>query len=90
MDGLYNYRLQEPIFRTYPQELDEEQLSRVARNYVFLCETSIGGPWKIDLFKTNLIKEEFGRRGKPELFEVAESFISEVFEALVGSGVLLL
>jgi len=40
-----------------------------------LCETSLGGPWKIDLFKTNLIKEEFARRRKLELFEVAEGFI---------------
>ncbi len=75
MDGLYNYKVQEPIFREYLQELDDEQLSSVARDYVFLCETSIGGPWKIDLFKTNLIKEEFARRGKLELFEVAETFI---------------
>jgi hypothetical protein len=35
----------------------------------------IGGPWKIDLFKTNLIKEEFEPRGKVELFEVAEAFV---------------
>ena len=40
-----------------------------------LCETSLGGPWRIDLFKTNLIKEEFARRRKLELFEVAEGFI---------------
>ena len=68
MDGLYNFNVQGPIFREYLQELDDEQLSRVARDYVFLCETSFAG--KIDLFKTNLIKEEFGRRGKLELFEV--------------------
>ena len=46
-------------------ELDDEQLSRVARDYVFLCETSIGGPWKIDLFKWNLAREEFGNRRSP-------------------------
>jgi len=63
------------IFREYLHELDDEELSREARNHVFLCETSLGGPWEIDLFKTNLIKEEFARRGKPELFEVAEKFI---------------
>ena len=51
------------------------ELSREARNHVFLCETSLGGPWNIDLFKISLIKEEFGRRGKLELFEVAENFI---------------
>ena len=75
MDRLYNYKVQEPIFRDYLHELDDDQLSNVARDFVFLCETSIRGPWKIDLFKTNLIKEEFERRGKPELFEVAEKFI---------------
>ena len=75
MDGLYNYRVQGPIFTEHLQKLDDEELSREARNHVFLCETSIGGPWKIDLFKTNLIKEEFSRRGKLELFEVAEIFI---------------
>ena len=75
MDGLYNYKVQEPIFREYLQELDDDELSREARNHVFLCETSLGGPWKIDLFKTNLIKEEFARRGRLELFEVAETFI---------------
>ena len=74
MDGLYNYKVQEPIFREHLQKLDDEELSREARNHVFLCETSPGGPWQINLFKTNLIKEEFERRGKPELFEVAESF----------------
>jgi hypothetical protein len=75
MDGLYNFTVQEPIFREHLQELDDEELSRAARNHLFLCETSIGGPWRIDLFKTNLIKEEFARRGKSELFEVAEGFI---------------
>jgi hypothetical protein len=75
MDGLYNYTVQGPIFRAYLQELDDEELSREARNHVFLCETSLGGPWKIDLFKRNLTKEEFGRRGKLELFVVAEKFI---------------
>ena len=75
MDGLYNYKVQEPIFREYLQEVDDEQLSRVACDYVFLCETSLAGPWKIDLFKTNLIKEEFARRGKPEVFEVVQNSI---------------
>lgn len=62
-------------FREYLHELDDEELSREERNYVFLCETSLGGPWKIDLFKTNLIKEEFERRGKLAVFEVAEKLI---------------
>ena len=66
---------QGPIFREYLQKLDDEELSREARDFVFLCKTSIGGPWKIDLFKTNPIKEEFERRGKVELFEVAEAFV---------------
>jgi hypothetical protein len=64
MDGLYNYKVQEPIFKEHLQKLDDEELSREARSLVFLCETSIGGPWKIDLFKTNLIKKAFVRRGK--------------------------
>jgi len=68
MDGLYNFKEQEPIFREHFQALDDEELSSVARDFVFLCQT-------IDLFKTNLIKEEFERRGKQELFEVAEKFI---------------
>jgi hypothetical protein len=46
-------------------DFDDEELSRVERDYVFLYETSLGGPWKIDPFKTNLINEEFGRRGSP-------------------------
>ena len=75
MDGLYNYKVQEPIFKEHLQKLDDEELAREARSHVFLCETSLGGPWKIDLFKTNLIKEEFERRGKVGLFEFAEAFI---------------
>jgi hypothetical protein len=75
MDGLCNYKIQGPIFREHLQKLDDDELSREARNHVFLCETSIGGPWKIDLFKTNLIEAEFERRGKLELFEEAETFI---------------
>ena len=75
MDGLYNFTVQEPILREYLQELDDEELSREARNHIFLCKTSLGGPKEIDLFKANLIKEEFERRGKLELFEVAEKFI---------------
>ena len=67
MDGLYNFTVQEPIFRDYLQELDDDQLSNVARDFVFLCKTSIGAPWRIDLFKTKLIREEFVRRGKPQL-----------------------
>ena len=47
----------------------------MARDYAFLCQTSIDGPRKIDLFKTNLIKEEFARRGKPEVFEVVQNSI---------------
>jgi hypothetical protein len=70
-------------FRKYLQELDDEELSSEARNHVFLCETSLGGSWRIDLFKTNLIKEEFERRGELELFEVAEKFIFEFFEAFI-------
>ena len=54
MDGLYNYKVQEPLFREYLQELDDEELSREARNPVFLCETSLGGPWEIDVFKTDV------------------------------------
>jgi hypothetical protein len=70
-----DFTVQEPTFRECLQELDDEQLSSVARDYVFLCQTSLGGPWKLDLFKTNLLKEEFERRGKLELFEVAEKFV---------------
>ena len=62
MDGLFNYKVQEPIFRVYLHELDDDQLSNVARDFVFLCKTSIGAPWRVDLFKTNLIREEFVRR----------------------------
>ena len=83
MDGLYNYKVQEPLFREYLQELDDEELSREARHHVFLCETSLGGPWEIDVFKTNLIKEVFGRRGRPR--RCRESYF-ELFEALVGFG----
>ena len=36
MDGLYNYKVQEPIFREYLRQ----QLSGMARDYVFLCETN--------------------------------------------------
>jgi hypothetical protein len=75
VDGFYNFIVQEPIFREHLQGLDSEELSRVARDYVFLCETSLGGPWKIDVFKRDLIREEFVRRGEPELFEVAENSI---------------
>lgn len=69
---MYNYKVQEPIFR-HLQGLDE-QLSRMARNYLFLCQT----PWKIDLFKTTLIKEEFGSPwDSPNVY-------SEVFVGLSG------
>jgi hypothetical protein len=86
MDGLYNFKVQEPIFRDYLQGLDDEELSRETRNHVFLCETALGGPWKIDLFKTNLIKEEFERREKLELFEVAEKFILNSLKHGAGSS----
>jgi hypothetical protein len=55
--------------------MNDERLSGMARDYVFLCETAIKGPWKIDVFKQDLIREGFARRGEPELFEVAENFI---------------
>jgi hypothetical protein len=42
---------------------------------VFLCKTSLGAPWEIDVFKGNLIREEFARRQKVELFGIAENFI---------------
>jgi hypothetical protein len=71
MDGLYNFTVQEPIFREYLQEIDDEELSREARSHV---ETLLRRP-KIDLFMTILIKEEFACRGKMELFEVAEKFV---------------
>ena len=82
MDGLYNYKVQEPIFREYLRELGEEQLLRVARDYVFLCETSLGGPWKIDVFRRDVIREEFPRRGEPEFFEVADNFIRNSLKRL--------
>jgi hypothetical protein len=66
--------------------LNDEKLSSVARDYVFHSATWLGGPWKIGLFKRNLNKKEFDRRGKSELFEVAESFIPRSFEALVTRG----
>ena len=31
MDGFYNFTVQEPIFREYLEELDEEQLSRCSK-----------------------------------------------------------
>jgi hypothetical protein len=71
----YNFKVQEPIFREYLRRMDHVELSSMARDYAFLCQTSIDGPWKIDLFKTNLIKEEFARRGKPEVFEVVQNSI---------------
>ena len=56
------------------------------RDYVFLSTTSLGGPWKIDLFKRNLIQRRVRSSGKSELFEVAESFILRSLEALVTRG----
>jgi len=44
--------------------MDDEELSGMARDYEFLCETAINGPWKIDAFKRNLIREEFCQRGQ--------------------------
>lgn len=38
MDGLYNYKVQEPIFREYLQELDEEQLSRGGTRFFDVAE----------------------------------------------------
>jgi hypothetical protein len=75
MDGLYNYKVQEPIFREYLQGMDDEELSSMARDFVFLCETAINGPWKIDAFKRDLIREEFSQRGKSELFQITQDFI---------------
>ena len=74
MDGNYNYKVQEPIFREYLQGMDDENLSGIAQDYIFLCETSIGGPWKIE-FSNGLIQEEFSQLGKLELFQIAQDFI---------------
>ena len=88
MDGLYNYKVQKPIFRQYLQEMSDEQLSSMVRDGVFLCETSLGHPWKTNLFKTNLSKRNSVAEGS-RTFRSRRKVYSEIFEALVGLGVLL-
>ena len=75
MVGWIDRNVEEEIFREYLQEMHDAELSRVARHYVFLCQTSLGGPWKIDVWKRDFIHEECSRRQKPELYQQAEEFI---------------
>ena len=65
MDGLFNLKIQEPIFRELLQEMDDAKLASFARDFVFMCQTALNGPWAIDEFKREAIREESCRRGRP-------------------------
>lgn len=86
MVGLYNRLAEEPIFREYLQELDDDQLGRVARQYVFLCETALHGPWDIDVWKRDAARDEFQRRHRSQLFEEAERFILDSLDKPPGGS----
>lgn len=77
MDGLYNRKIHEPIFKEHLQNISDAELAREARSYVFMCNTALNGPWAIDEWKRKAIQEESCRRGRPEIYQEAERFILE-------------
>ena len=75
MAGWTDAKVEEEIFREYLEGMNDAELSRVARHYVFLCQTSLGGPWKIDVWKRDFVHQECSRRQKPKLYQQPEEFI---------------
>jgi hypothetical protein len=55
--------------------MGDAKLASFARDYAFLCKTTLNGPWAIDEFKREASREECCRRGRPEIYGEAERFI---------------
>ena len=69
-------------------EMTDDRLEKEARDYVFLCETSLGGPWEIYAWKRDFVRDELERRGQGERYERAEArIVTEVeLRGLSGRG----
>jgi hypothetical protein len=80
MDGLYNFTVHEPIFREYLQELDDEELSREARNHAFSARLPLAA-----LGRLTCSRQIWSKRNSVAERRCRE-FYSELFEALVGFG----
>jgi len=57
--------------------MDDAKLASFARDYIFMCQTTLNGPRAIDEFKREASRKECRRRGRPEIYEEAERFILE-------------
>ena len=65
----------EPLFRHAILQMSDEALESEARGWVWLCETSLDGPWAEDVWHRDCIREEFERRGRLDNFLRAEQRI---------------
>ena len=70
----------EPIYREILREMDDKELESRATRDIWLCETTLGGPWTEDVWHRVCVKQECERRGEPEIFERAKRRVLRVLE----------
>lgn len=87
MVGYLKEDIEQAIYREYIQEMSDDRLEEEARDYNWLCETSLGGPWPIHRWKRDYVREECQRRGKGESYERARiTILSQLSERFFGAA----
>jgi hypothetical protein len=87
MVGYVRQSEEEEIYGKYLREMRDDRLEEEARDYVWLCETSLGGPWPIYTWKRDFVRVECEKRGQPERFERAlETILQDVMDRFCTHG----
>ena len=83
MVGYLKEEIEQAIYREYIQEMTDDRLEEEARDYNWLCETSLGGPWPIYTWKRDFVLAELRKRGVAERYERARDVILRQLSGLL-------
>ena len=86
MVGFEKREVEEEYYLEYISGMSDERLEKEAGACVWLCETSLGGPWEIYAWKRDFVRDELERRGHGERFERAQARIVAEVERRGLSG----
>jgi len=80
MFSLISREQEEPIFRSYIQEVSEEILERMTQELIWSWERMPF--WAQDIWKRDLLKAEWERRGSSERYRTIEAEMLHHAEAI--------
>ena len=86
MVGFEKTWIEQETYLDYLIEMSDDRLEEEARDYVFLAETSLGGPWEHYVWRRDFSRDEIERRGQGERYERAQARILEGVERRGLSG----